>query len=219
MRPEIVGSVVVFAIAPVLRIARRRAARTGLVLVVGVVLVGAEQHVPQFLAGTLLARALSERTLRLPWPAALAMATIAFILFGFDGPVGVYDAVAYTGLTNYLLYPLVWVPASMLLITAVLGCREVQALLSGRIARWLGQVSFPIYLFHVPIIYSLGSWVYIRVALASNARLATAPAALSVVLATLIVATVAARFDRWWVRVINRVAQRPTARPIPAPVQ
>lgn len=46
------------------------------------------------------------------------------------------------------------------LVAALLRSRMLQAMLSGRVFRFLGKVSFSVYLIHVPIICSLGCWIF-----------------------------------------------------------
>jgi peptidoglycan/LPS O-acetylase OafA/YrhL len=83
MRPEIIGSIVVFSMAPILHHFRSPWTCLFVSIVVATLLWGADPHVPQFVAGMLLSRLLAARSLRIPpWAAAL-LALAAFTLFSF----------------------------------------------------------------------------------------------------------------------------------------
>ncbi|WP_164985914.1 acyltransferase [Bosea sp. Tri-44] len=57
-----------------------------------------------------------------------------------------------------LLYPI----AAMLIVYGCLRSRSLVAALSGRIGRYLGAISFPLYLIHVPFIYTIVAEAYLR---------------------------------------------------------
>ncbi len=211
MRPEIVGSIIVFGAAPVLHYLRNVWACLFVAAVTAILLWHADPHIPQFLAGALVSRLLAARPLRIPAWAAALLVLAAFYMFGFYGPRGDYAWLAFTALTDPESFWMVWTPAAVMLILATLGCAPVKALLSGRLGVLLGRVSFPIYLIHVPIFCSAGAWVYILVWHAISAKIAAFATILTVLLLSLSAALVLSRLDDWWVRQLNRIA-RATAR-------
>ena len=194
--------------APILRHLRSPWACLFVSVVVATLLWGADPHVPQFLAGMLLARLLAARSLRIPPWAAAPLALGAFYLFSFYGPRGDYSWLAFTGLTNPAFFWVVWTPAALMVIVATLGCAAANRLLSGRLGVLLGRLSFPIYLVHVPIICSVGAWVYVVLWPMTSARVAALATVLTVLMVSLLAALALSRFDRWWVRTISGVANR-----------
>ncbi|WP_158516204.1 acyltransferase family protein [Bosea vaviloviae] len=65
-----------------------------------------------------------------------------------------------------LLYPI----AATLIVYGCLRSRRLAAALSGRIGRYLGAISFPLYLIHVPFIYTIVAEAYMRTNLHISAR-------------------------------------------------
>ncbi len=210
MRPEIVGGFVSLALAPALAAIRGPAVLVVLVVVLAVFLGAVEEHIPQFLAGTLLARLLHGRSLAIPPLAAGALLLAAFLLFSFNGPTGAFAWVRRLIPVGYdwRYYPVAWVPASVLLILAALGSRHVARCLAGSWARLLGRLSFPIYLVHLPVIFSLGCWSYSRLVAALPPLAAVAATVLVSLLGIASVAVPLGGFDRWWVGAINRAVPR-----------
>ncbi len=207
MRPEIVGSIVVLGVAPVLRHLRHDLVAICLTVLLALMFYKAQPHVPQFLAGTLLARLLAGRPLFIPGWLALCMGALAFWLFGFFGARGAYAWLAPFGLGREFLFPVLWVPASLLLILAAIGCPRLDRLLSGGWARRLGQLSFPIYLVHVPVLCSLGAWTYVATIPGLGRPGATAVTVVAVLAGTLAAALLVGGFDRWWIARVNRAVR------------
>jgi peptidoglycan/LPS O-acetylase OafA/YrhL len=58
--------------------------------------------------------------------------------------------------------------AAALILYAVLNSQPLHKLLSNRLARYLGKVSFPLYLVHVPLLYTVFSSLYLWAWPASN---------------------------------------------------
>ena len=52
-----------------------------------------------------------------------------------------------------------WMLAAAPLVAGVMLAPSLRHLLSRPFCRWLGRISFPLYLFHLPLIMSLGSWL------------------------------------------------------------
>lgn len=87
---------------------------------------------------------------------------------------------------------------ALLILMAAQGCPALAARLSGRAAAWLGRVSFPIYLVHVPILCSAGCASYLA---AGRVLPGAWPAAIAIAVTlavTLAVSVLLARFDAWW---------------------
>jgi peptidoglycan/LPS O-acetylase OafA/YrhL len=81
----------------------------------------------------------------------------ASYLMGYIKPIGWYAWLEGINLNSVIVYAL----ASTLLICAFLPCR-----VNGWVAKFfiiLGELSFPIYLTHMLILTSVGSWIYVHV--------------------------------------------------------
>jgi peptidoglycan/LPS O-acetylase OafA/YrhL len=109
---------------------------------------------------------------------------------------------------------------AVLLIVTAQTCTPIRSLLAARAGAWLGRISFPLYLLHVPVLCSVGCWTF----LALSSRVPDpAPhfGAIAVtILASVALAVPLAAFNDWWVRSLNQQAQRlqrPTYQPAFAP--
>lgn len=135
-----------------------------------------------------------------PWVRG-AMAMISLALLGYAGDaVGIYRPFALLEAMVSddvgLRQSCVAIPASIMLVYAVLSTDEPPSWSSGKAARFLGDLSFPLYLVHVPLICSLGSWVLLA---SGSAALGAAAAILGSILAALPLMA----FNNWWVRALG----------------
>jgi peptidoglycan/LPS O-acetylase OafA/YrhL len=112
-------------------------------------------YLPVFLAGTILAtrvedlRSWGRRRSRVFWPALTAGAAAALISGWLARPL-----VAPDSLGGRALWGLAALGAVALVVAAV-GSPGVGTALARRIPRWLGRVSFSLYLVHVPVLIAL----------------------------------------------------------------
>ncbi len=80
--------------------------------------------------------------------------------------------------------------------------------MQSRFSRFLGQVSFPLYVLQIVMIASLGATVFVFMG-ASNTFYAKLTTALILVPTTVLLSYVLSFVDSWWVRALNGyVAQR-----------
>ena len=54
------------------------------------------------------------------------------------------------------------IPAAFFIIASVMLCPALQAAFHAKVFLFLGRISFPLYLFHMPVIHSLGCFTYTR---------------------------------------------------------
>lgn len=142
-----------------------------------------------------------------------AMVTVSLALLGYAGSaVGIYRPFAVLDIAASdigLRQACVAIPASIMLVYAMLSADEPPSWLSSKAARFLGDLSFPLYLVHVPVICSLGSWVV----LASGS---TALGAAVAIAGSILVALPLMAFNNRWVQALgalfNKVRRsRPSA--------
>jgi len=144
-----------------------------------------------------------------------AMVIVSLALLGYAGSaVGIYQpfVLLETAVSDDvgLRQACVAIPASIMLVYAVLSVDEPPSWLSGKGARFLGDLSFPLYLVHVPVICSLGSWAL----LVSGS---TALGAAAAILGSILVALRLMTFNNWWVQVLGALFRFRRGSPIAAP--
>jgi peptidoglycan/LPS O-acetylase OafA/YrhL len=201
MRLELTGSFVVFMLAPLLARAPGRILPFAIAAMVSIVLERLEPRLTEFVIGAMLAwlvaRGLPEMKLSL----ALPLFVIAMFCLGYYAPRGAYGWLPFKAGSFY-----VWDAGAVLTILVVLRNRHFRAVLSGGWARWIGSMSFPIYLVHTPILCVVGSWTFLALYADAGPRNAIATAYI-VTLAVVMPSALALRaFERFWVSAVNRVS-------------
>jgi peptidoglycan/LPS O-acetylase OafA/YrhL len=234
MRYEFYGSLASFALAYLLIFARPFHPVASLI-VIGLIGVEASYFTPLFVAfvvGVALARFWPSNPRILPTWAAVCLIVAATYMFGFSAPArGGFIPLAYL-FPKDLSPTYIYILASVLVLVTVKLCAPISRFLSRRFLVFLGRVSFPLYLVHIPILCSLGSLTLLLCArfLPATPAYAVAGKGLAVaitILASLVVAAGLSVLNDWWVQRINgayeslarRVADRmrPQASGSPAP--
>jgi len=195
MKAEFFGSFAAFAMAAV-AVRIQPALRVGLFVLSAVAAHLIFPALLPFIAGVALAMFLPD-CVGPPKPLLVCLVLfVAFAALGYPGvPIGAYRS----------LFPLrgfaVLVPAFGALL--LIGYLELSAgaakFLDGPSSRFLGELSFPLYLIHVPVICSLGAWTCLDHG--------PCAAAVASSVASLLVATVLIPLDRLWLRLLARAAR------------
>lgn len=161
-------------------------------------------------AGTGLAWLVCRYDLRLHWPVAIASVAVGLFLFGYLQPRGAYSAVPVVQDSAGYRYDriLVHTLAGWLILLGLITNNAFGQTLSVRPLRFLGRLSFPIYLFCFPLLCSLARGVFLL--LQPTMRY---PAALAVVGAlyvptVFVVGFLFARLNEVWAAWVNRSTDR-----------
>lgn len=198
---EFWGSLMVFALAPPIFFLHDRLAPLGwCVIAIGAIMAWQINFI--FLAfplGLSLHLIVASKLHMNTW-VRTCMVAVALALLGYAGhSVGVYKPLVILevgGSTDTLRQTYVAILASIMLVYAVLTTENPPAWLSGKAAKILGDLSFPLYLVHVPVICSVGSWVF----LASGSAALSAAAS---ILASIVAALPLIVFNNWWVAAVG----------------
>jgi peptidoglycan/LPS O-acetylase OafA/YrhL len=192
MHLEFVGSFIAFGFAPILFESRKCSLllTAGLILIVSIL--AHHAGLGAFPIGVGLAVLLPSGK-SMPGRYAIPALCIAFYLLGFSGALKyiyeVLPAVVATRAGD------IHIIASAILIAVAETYPPLGKILSGQISRFLGDLSFPVYLVHVPIICSIGSATYLVVGAYS--------AALVSVISSVFVSLPLITFSRAWLKKVN----------------
>jgi peptidoglycan/LPS O-acetylase OafA/YrhL len=211
MRIELFGSFAVFFMAPVLFGFNNWPLR---LVVIGAVMVAGGTvfpftYVSDFLVGTILAMLFAEN--KMPefsnWAAAgTGLAGIYLFCFSaaenhmIHAPI---KAILPAGETAHF----VWDVSAALIIMVLLGNPFLRHVFSKTWAIWLGLLSFPIYLLHVPIMLSAGAVIIVNAVGPFGVTVAVLLAAAMTMTLTLACALPLARLDQAWTGALGRIAR------------
>jgi peptidoglycan/LPS O-acetylase OafA/YrhL len=168
-----------------------------------------------FVAGLTLSWASARGRLSIPrWATPLCL-LLGVILFGYLEPRGLYTSFSFLHHSSGWRYDRIWLHTigGVLLIVGLSGSEGAGRLLASAAGRHLGRLSFPVYLFHFPLLCSLSCRLFLAVRPALSHEAALAVAALGTIPALLAVGYAFARVDEIWVAQINRVARWVIAAP------
>ena len=201
MEVEFWGSMLTFALAPIVFFLQARSPLLSwFAIALGVFVAWQVNFFFCAFAASLLLYPLLAAEFRPNWWVRGAVVTVCLALLGYAGDaVGIYRPLAMLEVAvpnDSLRQACVAIPASVMLVYAVLSADNPPTWLSGKTARFLGDLSFPLYLVHMPVICSLGSWVL----LASGSVALGATAA---ILGSILAALPLMAFNNWWVRALG----------------
>jgi peptidoglycan/LPS O-acetylase OafA/YrhL len=197
MRYELVGSFVAFALAAAV-IGKTYPVATSIVAVCVVICHVVSPFLAAFPIGVALALWRTRNpTYQLSQWIAIPALVFAYYLFGYTGHAGH----AYAWLKGPEERD-VHIFAAVLAMASIELCPAIKAFFSSRLSGYLGRISFPLYLVHLPIIFTLGSALLV----ATGSKLA---AALAVMISSFALATAVAPANDMWVRWLNKFFARP----------
>ena len=215
MHHEFVGSFVTFFLATTLWRARPGAA-TWLLATAAVVARFTDPYLVAFVAGTGLAWLTSRRDLRLSPGFALICIACGVFLFGYLEPRGTYAAFAAVQDAGSARFDRIAVhtASGLLIIIGLIGNDGLGRSLATPPFRLLGRLSFPVYLFHFPLLCSLGCGLFVLLRPAVSPQFTLLLVAAVYTPLVIGVGYLFACVDEAWLRWVNRFASRLT-RPEP----
>ena len=207
MHHEFIGSFVTYFLALLLHRARLPVAlwflATG-----GIVVLFTDPYLLGFVAGTGLAWVMSRYGLRIPPVSALACICIGIFLFGYLEPRGAYAAFDWVRDPGQMRLDRITIHtiSGMLVILGLIGNDYIGQPLATVPLRLLGRLSFPLYLFHFPLLCSLGCalFVFLRPVFSYQATLIMVAAAY--LPPVIVISYLLTHFDDLWLRWVNRFA-------------
>jgi peptidoglycan/LPS O-acetylase OafA/YrhL len=220
MRVELIGSYIAFALAIVL--VRLSAASVWftvfLLAVVATLCHYANTNYVAFPAGVALAFFLVRRPLAMPFWLSAILLLLSGYLAGYSGhPVGAYSLFGWFVSDNV---PIVYVHmvAGVIAIAAVEAWAGLRQILQKRFFLFIGEISFPLYLVHVPVLCSAGCWAFLAVQ-GRDPQWASWSAAVVTFVCSFLVATPLMLLSRVWLAALNRFMARviPSKPVVPLP--
>jgi peptidoglycan/LPS O-acetylase OafA/YrhL len=211
MSIELIGSALVIGLVAIFG---RRSWRIWLYAAVTIVLMAFDSFYSLFMAGVVLAELYARGVPDTHW---FRGTMVLGVLAGLAVPIFFGDGVPKSlGLFGIVMWSAAWIFLP-----------QLRRSLESRVSRWLGRISFPLYLVHAPLVYSLSLYVLRR-----TEAIALPPALSNLIVVVVSVAAAflaaraftpvnegAIRFSRWlgkaavawWVSVFRRSQPEPLA--------
>jgi peptidoglycan/LPS O-acetylase OafA/YrhL len=216
MRPEFIGSFIAFGLALVLF--RLRHSTIAAAALLGIVALLCQQTSPIFVAfpfGVALALFLPTRAqASISFPLAIAAMIFGLYLLGYSGRnIGVYTIFetslhapfgGRTSLFGTFHLDEITILGAALLVAVVEVSPQIRRALGIKFMAWIGELSFPLYLVHVPIISSAGTASLVWL---SSTGMATGAAFAISSACSFAAAIRLLAFNRLWVVLANRISE------------
>jgi peptidoglycan/LPS O-acetylase OafA/YrhL len=217
MRYEFFGSFAAFGLALLLKPIERRAMKVYLLALVIGMFHCVDPNYVAFPLGVALAAFMPAKRVTIHPGATVALVLVYVYLSG------------YAGQTTGAFFPFAWIarifiPPQYVNMTgalALLFAAETSLWLRGFLSRgwgvFLGRVSFPLYLLHVPVLCSAGCGVFLALVGRYGMPRAQIAGVATTIAVSFALAYPLSRINDWWLTQLNRVVARIAPRP-PAPV-
>jgi len=167
MSVELIGSFVVFGLAPLAHSLKRR-----WVLYLGAIVILGDSYYTCFVLGMILADVVNNTNAiafmrdKVSRVYAYVALLIVWVIASFPSPTGAVDNTIFghllfsgiTDMTSFLIWQYL---AAFLLLAVILVRPELQRILNSKIMIWIGGLSFSMYLTHYLILHSLGDSVFL----------------------------------------------------------
>jgi peptidoglycan/LPS O-acetylase OafA/YrhL len=210
MKHEFFGSLVVYMLASFITtvLGTRHLPVSGAILAIAAIFV--DENIFPFVVGVFLSLYVAKNKPEMSDPASAALIVAGLYLLGYMVPEQAYGWVPalpkFMADVSQIAFHTV---GSACIIFATMANVRIFASLSGGVCRWLGKLSFPLYLMHVVVICSLSSFLYLLLSgwgvwswlTLTLVFLVTAAASVAVSIPL-------ARLDDWWVGQVNAQAGR-----------
>lgn len=205
MRHELLGSFLSMGLALAIRRASVKAS-SGIVAYVALVAGAGDPWLVPFVAGTGLALVVSHRRMALGWLSTITSLGIGLFLFGYLEPAGAYSGIPVIQDAAGYRYDriLVHTLAAVLVMFGIITNQGAGRVLNVRPLLLLGRLSFPIYLFHFPLLCSLGCGLFLALREVTSYSGSTMIVAIIYAAAVLVTGVLFTRVDEAWGAWITR---------------
>lgn len=115
-----------------------------------------------------------------------------------------FIALIIGGFYNY--YAFLYVPTSGLILYLIVKTKPVQGFLQNRFFLWLGEISFSLYLIHIPIIFSFSCYTFLNLPFDQTIN-AILSSILTIILCLFIAHLFTRYIDKFAIRLANRIGK------------
>ena len=209
MRFEFIGSFVAFGLALIVQPARSKLLQAYLIIIAVALCHYISAWYVAFPVGVALAAWLPRQKQTVPPLMTLGLIVLWIYLAGYSDSARQVGGGAFRPLNwlvpNFVSTVYVNIVGAAALLLAVETSPAFHSRLSARWGVFLGKLSFPLYLVHVPVLCSLGSRGIRSRYPQVGAPLAQIAAALTTIIGAFAVAYPLAQVNQWWISFLNKI--------------
>ncbi len=207
VRVELLGSYIAFALAGLIAVMNKKTSYIFLVsLFTAVALHFYDPFFVPFVPGVVMAR-FAPQIKNIKLPAALLFLAVGITCLGYRAPIGFYAFLSPLGDMNpdfVRLY--ISLIGACLIMASFIGCKPLKQSMQGPLAAYLGRISYPLFVVHLLVLFSLASWVFVRLHANHPYNVAALGAGLVLLVASLAVASLLAVADVYWIESVNSIS-------------
>lgn len=163
------------------------------------------KFVVPFIVGMTIAKLLSTSKAKFSLPTSAGMVALGLYFLGYYEPIDYYS---WAAPITHVLSPktvsiVIFSIGSGSIILATMGNTRLFLSMDNAFMRYLGRISFPIYLVHLLVLGSVSSWLYIEIFRSGGVALFATTLAFCIALSLPLAA-----FDEWWVKKVRLFFER-----------
>ncbi|MEC4888425.1 MAG: acyltransferase [Nitrospira sp.] len=205
MKAEFFGSMLVYMLACFIAIILRYRHFSYTFIIFSLLALSYDRHLFPFVVGVYLASSLARKTVEISTPTAIVLITSGLYLLGFMAPEKAYAWVNWLpGIGQGVFQTGFHTLGSIIIIFATMANKTVFRNLNRRFFKFVGQMSFPLYLVHALVLCSISSYAYLHL---THSKLDAHVTLIAVFAITVFVSIGASlplhRFDQWWVKEVQ----------------
>ena len=210
MKPEFFGSIIVYMLTCFIALILGYRFLLYTLMITSISALFYNDFIFPFVIGTFLSCYLAKNKKEISLKASAMLIIIGLYMLGYIIPEKYYAWVSHTpdilkAHTRTLLHTL----GSACIIFATMTNRIIFMRLNGQLFRFIGKISFPLYLVHTLIICSLSSYIYlILVNHGVGNQVSLIIVFIVTVAASVALALPLSAFDDWWVKQVNSGARK-----------
>ncbi|KDD69808.1 peptidoglycan/LPS O-acetylase OafA/YrhL [Pseudomonas sp. BT76 TE3572] len=210
MKPEFFGSIFVYMLACFISLILGYRFLIYALLVISISALFYNNLIFPFVVGTFVSSYLAKNRKEISFRASIVLIILGLYMLGYMIPEKSYAWASLTPEvfkknTQTILHTL----GSACIIFATMTNKKLFQSLNGRFLRFIGKISFPLYLIHTLIICSLSSYAYLALTTyGTNHQLSLIIVFIITATSSIALAFPLSIFDDWWVKQVNSTARK-----------
>jgi peptidoglycan/LPS O-acetylase OafA/YrhL len=210
MKPEFFGSIIVYMLASFISVILGYRYLAYAFAIIAISALNYNPLIFPFVAGTFLSAYLAKNKIEISLLSSLGLIAVGLYMLGYIIPEKAYQWTSFVPAHYKVNFQtLINSLGSIFIIFATMSNRKLFQYLNGKFFKYLGKISFPLYLIHPLVIFSISSYAYLY---CSAVGMGTQVKIFEVFVITAVVSIALSiplsMFDDWWVKQVNAISRK-----------